>query len=182
MPNPDSNIEVWKPVVGHEGIYSISSHGQLRRDKPENNTYVGRILRPDFPVGYAQYTLHHDGIRYRYKAHQLVAAAFIGPCPDGKQVNHIDGVKTNNFWKNLEYVTGLENHQHASRIGLKAHGEGSGVSTLTEEAVHFIRKNYKPYHKEFGLLPLSKRFNVWRTTISDALYGNTWSHIEGAHP
>jgi hypothetical protein len=49
--------------------------------EPENNTFVGRILIPDFPAGYAQYTLYRNGVGSRFKAHKLVAATFIGPCP-----------------------------------------------------------------------------------------------------
>ena len=91
--------------------------------------------------------------------------------------NHKDGNKKNNFYGNLEYMTQLENHQHASRTGLKAFGERSGRSKLTEDAVRFIRENHTPYHKEFGLQPLSRRFGVNEATISSALYGRTWSHI-----
>lgn len=169
--------EIWKPVVGFEDIYSVSNLGRVRRDRPENNTFAGRILRPDFPAGYAQYTLYKEGVRFRFKAHQLVASAFIGPCPEGKQINHKDGNKQHNWPSNLEYVTGLENHQHAALNGLKARGENTRKSKLTNAKVRFIRLHHKPYHKEFGLLPLSKRFDVSRTTITSALLGKTWGHV-----
>jgi hypothetical protein len=97
--------------------------------------------------------------------------------PKGKEINHIDGVKRNNYWKNLEYLTNLENHQHAARIGLKPKGERSGMAKLTDTAVRFIRKNHKPYHPKFGVLPLSKRFGVHEGTVSSVLSGATWSHV-----
>jgi hypothetical protein len=169
--------ETWKDVVGFEGIYSVSDTGRVRRDKPENNTFAGRILRPDFPAGYVQYTLYKDGIRFRFKAHQLVASAFIGSCPEGKQINHKDGNKRNNQPANLEYVTGLENHQHATQMGLRQVGENTRKSKLTNAGVRFIRQHHQPYHKEFGLLPLSKRFKVNQTTITSALQGKTWKCV-----
>lgn len=56
------------------------------------------------------------------RVHRLVALCFIGPCPAGREVNHIDGDKTNNHIDNLEYVTSSENKRHAVDIGLTAVG------------------------------------------------------------
>jgi ribosomal protein S25 len=50
--------------------------------------------------------------------HQLVTAAFLGPCPEGKQVNHKNGNKRDNRVENLEYLTPDENKAHAKRTGL----------------------------------------------------------------
>ena len=55
--------------------------------------------------------------------HSLVALVFIGPRPEGKQINHIDGVRPNNSANNLEYVTPSENNFHAYMLGLS---EGQG--------------------------------------------------------
>ncbi len=44
--------------------------------------------------------------------HTLVAAAFIGPKPEGKEVDHLDKNKENNYYKNLRYVTRKENMQN----------------------------------------------------------------------
>jgi hypothetical protein len=54
----------------------------------------------------------------QYRVHRLVAHCWIGKCPDGLEVNHIDGVKYNNHYKNLEYVTSKRNKIHAVEMGL----------------------------------------------------------------
>ena len=49
--------------------------------------------------------------------HSLVALAFIGPRPEGMEVNHKDCDKQNNALNNLEYVTHGENQRHAAQMG-----------------------------------------------------------------
>jgi hypothetical protein len=52
-----------------------------------------------------------DGGRKFARVHLLVAAAFIGPCPPGYTVDHLDRDKRNNRPGNFEYVTRLENYR-----------------------------------------------------------------------
>lgn len=100
--------EEWRPVVGYEGRYEVSNRGRLRGPhwgvvKARNNRGYRAVTLVDSP---------HGG-RKTYSVHRLVMAAFVGPCPVDKQVNHIDGNKSNNYIENLEYVTQTENVRHA---------------------------------------------------------------------
>lgn len=125
--------EEWRQVVGFEGRYDVSSLGNVRGwraapgvqlDSPR--PLVGALDR----YGYRKVLLRAGPVRKNAHVHSLVAQAFIGPRPPGHEVNHRDGVKTHNAVANLEYVTAFENHQHASRTGLKASGRRNGASTL----------------------------------------------------
>lgn len=112
--------EYWKPVVGYEGWYSVSKNGLIRRDINGKSTHVGRILKPvvSKTSKYPRVKLHRRGICKRVMVHLLVAEAFIGHNHNNYEVNHKDGVKTNNTLSNLEYVTMLENRRHAWKNGL----------------------------------------------------------------
>lgn len=109
--------EQWKECC--EGFYEVSDWGRVRRAKPGARTKVGRLLKtPVSSHGYATAHCYFSGKARGKYVHRLVAEAFIGPCPPGKQVNHKDGVKTNNNAANLEYVTPKDNTAHARRTGL----------------------------------------------------------------
>lgn len=112
---PASTCETWMPIAGFEGRYSVSSLGRIRRLEGKWSPRGDRLLQPSLsPNGYPQIRLG----RKTFAIHRLVARAFIGLCAPGLQVNHRDGDKANNAVVNLEYVTMLENHAHAHRMGL----------------------------------------------------------------
>ena len=137
--------EEWRAVVGFDGIYSVSNRGSIRRDIGGQGARSGKILKPGSnPGGYCVVILNKYGDRYVRTVHRVVAEAFIGPCPDGLQRNHIDGDKTNNCAENLEYVTPSENMLHSYRTGLRKavsvnSGESNGMSSLTNGQVVEIR-------------------------------------------
>lgn len=101
--------EIWKKVDGFPN-YSVSNLGRVRNDKS------GKQLKPYNMLGYTQVTLRHGGMSVKHTIHRLVAKAFI-PNPEGKpQVNHIDGIRSNNCVDNLEWCTSHENNLHAYRV------------------------------------------------------------------
>jgi hypothetical protein len=109
---PDSP-EQWRVIEGWPG-YEVSSFGRVisyRRKEP-------RVLIGGSSDGYRQVYLHRaDGYRRMARVHSLVAAAFIGPRPDGLEVRHLDGNRTNNAATNLEYATHTENMRDRVRHG-----------------------------------------------------------------
>jgi hypothetical protein len=103
--------------------------------------------------------------------HRIVAEQFLGPCPEGREVNHKDGNKQNNCAWNLEYVTGNENHRHASKAGLKTCGENHPHSKLSADAVGQIRKLSA---QGFRATVLAKMYGVSVRNIYGIKSGEFW--------
>lgn len=110
--------EIWKPVVGYEGLYEVSNLGNIRRIWRYGKPWVHTLKSKTTRDGYLEATLTKNSKAKSIRTHRIVAMAFLGH-PDGKEVNHIDGNKKNNSVENLEWVTPSENQKHAYRIGLQ---------------------------------------------------------------
>ncbi len=105
--------EIWKEIDGFDGQYLISNLGRVKSIKSNKILSYSKHSR-----GYLKVCLSFCGKSKKYYAHRLVAQAFI-PNPDNKrEVNHINGIKTDNSVKNLEWVTSKENNAHAVFTGL----------------------------------------------------------------
>lgn len=122
MPNCN---EIWKPIEGYEGIYSVSNYGRVKRlqrtmynsgTKGGIYTIREKILTPRVNTkrhGYCEISLHKNGKEKRFKIHRLVAIAFIPNPQHLPEVHHKDGNKKNNNVSNLEWVTSKQNKEHA---------------------------------------------------------------------
>ena len=175
--------EIWRVILAHPD-YEVSNLGRVRRITPgSNSSYVGKIrkLNPT-RMGYLQITLiFPDGPR-RFKTHyvhRLVADAFLDTQGDRPEVNHINGIKTDNRVANLEWCSRSENHIHAYRTGLHtaryAHRESIlGHSVMDEATVRRIRamktdgKSGCRIAKELGMKP---------GTVYAVLSGYSWKHV-----
>ena len=166
--------EQWKPIAGYEGIYEISDQGRVKRVAPgpgsSTSTYVGRILNGSLVKGYHQVSLSDCGHRTKSLVHRLVANAFIGPCPSGKEVNHKNGNRTDNRVQNLEYLTRSENQLHAYHVLNRKR-----PNKLTTEQVKEIRRLHATGH--YTQRALAKRFKVYFTTVWHIVHYKTWKHI-----
>lgn len=115
------SIERWLPVVGWEGIYEVSDHGRIRsltRKDSTGRTRRGRVLRPDtYRGGYLRVSLALGGGVTRRSVHHLVLEAFFGPCPDGMEGCHNNGVPNENRLSNLRWDTHPANVADSIRQG-----------------------------------------------------------------
>lgn len=108
-------IEFWTPVVeeGYEH-YWVSTKGRVWNSRSKNLLKGGTCS-----YGYNKVNLYSDNKKKKlFPVHRLVALAFIENHQNKETVNHIDGIKTNNYVDNLEWMTRDENYRHAIEIGL----------------------------------------------------------------
>ena len=133
-----SSTEIWRPVVGFEGLYEVSSRGRIRsRPRPGTN---GGVLKPNKTTkGYPKADLSSGGEITTRLIHRLVLEAFVGACPDGMEACHNDGVKANNRLKNLRWDTPASNYADRDQHGMTARGDKHGNIVLCELDVWLIR-------------------------------------------
>lgn len=162
--------EIWVDIPDYEGLYKISNFGNVLSVK-RNIILKKRITYQ----GYIRYVLFKNGESKEFIAHRLVLKSF---CGDSKlDVNHIDGVKNNNYLDNLEYCTKSENTLHAIRIGLiKKHlGENHSRNKLNNLEVNLIRKLSNEY--KIKGRTLATLFNISTGSVSLIINKKNWSHI-----
>jgi hypothetical protein len=103
-----------RDVKGYEGLYKVNALGKVfsvKRNKMLSETVDKH--------GYVKYCLTKDGTHRQVKAHRIVAEAFIPNPQNKREVNHIDGDKSNNAVWNLEWTRTSENARHSVRVGLR---------------------------------------------------------------
>jgi len=125
--------EIWKDIKGYEGYYQISNFGNVKSLKRKRYNHrlqkiieisTEKFLKPFADKkGYLRIKLQSNTNKRTISIHKLVAQTFISNPNNYPQINHIDGVKTNNCVNNLEWCTCSYNVQEAFRLGLSKKGK-----------------------------------------------------------
>jgi hypothetical protein len=111
------NPRGWKYIEGYEGLYQVHRHGYVR------NSW-GLVLKTYVQnSGYESVKLSKNGTKEAWLIHRLVAAAFVPNLVGLPIINHKDGNKRNNFYKNLEWCDNSHNISHARKTGLNPYNK-----------------------------------------------------------
>jgi len=166
-------MEIWKDVVGYEGLYQVSNLGRVK------NILKDRFLSQSVNTkkfGYYRLVLKNSEGEKHFLVHRLVATAFLGNPPKGYHTNHKNGNTFDNRMENLEWVTAKENSRHRVKVLKNGIGEDCGAAKLKENDVRTIRKILKNNPKTTQT-SLARRFNVSPRAIRFIKNNETWTYI-----
>lgn len=149
-------MEIWKPIVGYENLYEISSAGRIRRKD-------GRILKPwRTRNGYIHATLCNGKSKKQVLMHRLVASAFLEK-PTGKDVvNHKNCNPSDNRAENLEWVSQSENVKYAYDLGRADNAARKKIRCVETGEVYYSSAaaatwvNSEKYHNSKNLNTVSR--------------------------
>ena len=179
--------ETWRDIPGHDGSYQVSDLGRVRsldrivvgvwgRSKaPQTRTKRGQDLRAYVNVergGYRYVNLRLDGRQHMRRVACLVALAFLGPRPAGKQVCHDNGVSNDDRLQNLRYDTPARNNADKERHGTLLRGERHKSSRLSETDVRRIKRGAESPEL------LAAELGVHWGHINDIRRGVRWAHVQ----
>lgn len=178
MPMATEAQEVWRTVVGFDGLYEVSDIGRVRSKRAEI------VMKHNFSGvkrDYAFVPLSENGHRQNAYIHHLVAQAFIGP-PPGRigrgsndwQCNHKNGNKSDNRPENLEWLTHKAHIAHSKENFLGPVGEKAPSAKLNATIVRIIRRcgALGITHEDIGLI-----WGVGRRAVDRIIKRERWAHI-----
>jgi hypothetical protein len=174
--------ETWNPIPDFECLYEVSNLGRVR------NIRTARIRRPGVDKdGYLRLGFSKDKRPKTYGVHRLVMAAFIGKCPDGYEVHHLDNNPSNPRLENLEYVTPCQNQGYRystdgktyipkNPVASRVHLGGTCPRKLNPEAVRDIRNLLAS--NQATVQEIAIRYNIHIKYVADVYRGRYWPHVK----
>lgn len=178
MTATEKNVEKWKPVVGHEGLYEVSSMGRVRslpRELPSKNgsfrKWKGKVLKPEETTkGYLRVVLTGRGSNKHVSIHRTVCLAFHGPPPRSSfVVCHNNGNNQDNRAENLRWDS-----QRSNAIDTITHGSGvNKIDAADAAAIKSLVLTSRFTYRQIG-----DWFGVTKESVSGIANGRTWTHVE----
>lgn len=158
-------MEIWKPIAGYEGRYEVSNHGRVRsldrvieqmgaRGELVRVRYRGKILKPAVCTNLYLRVFLGAGQANCFLVHRLVAKAFVENPNNYPEINHRDGVRSNNVPDNLQWVTRSINITHAHReLPRKLHALTRAVKLVPPSGEPLIFDRQTAAAKYLGVAP-----------------------------
>jgi len=174
-----------KDIKGFEERYAITETGKVwsyakYRLGKTRKFHNGRFLvATRASTGYVVISFSHlDGKRKMLFVHRLVASAFLPNPLNLPQVNHKNGIKTDNHVENLEWCTAKENIHSALKRGSQFGAKGSKhhFAKLDESDISEIRKRFASGNESYGTL--AKQFGVTPSAIGQIIRRISWKHVK----
>lgn len=172
----DTTNEVWKDIPEFAESYEVSNFGRVRSknrmvrhncggEKKVKEKILSQLILPN---GYCQVFLWCEGKRKACLVHRLVLLAFVGKCPEGQEVRHLNSVKTDNRLVNLAYGTHSENVIDTINLGRNSRQK------LNSELALEIRRRA---NNGESVKALSAEFKVSTRAISKIKNNHTYSWL-----
>lgn len=180
--------ELWKDIVGYEGVYRVSSLARIKRLK---TTYTQKSVWGEITVNRVsrihnyhindrnmpRVQLSKNGINKIFSLSRLVAVAFVPNPKNLPIVCHKDDDPVNNYYKNLFWGTQQDNIDDKCNKNRQARGETNGRVKLKETQVIEIRNNFCGGSWSSEIKELAKKYNTTRQNISLIIKRKNWRHI-----
>lgn len=166
----------WRKIPGFD-LYSIREDGQIRRDGCVHCRTKDKPIKLGIDdKGYYRVSLVSDsGKTLTRQVHSLVAAAFLGPRPQGLIVCHNDGVKLHIHHSNLRYDTHKSNTEDLRKHGGGPRGSTAPASKLTEQDIPQIVDLLAT--QRFTQAQIAAMFGVTQRIVWHIANGRTWKHV-----
>jgi len=167
--------EVFKDIKGYEGMYQVSNLGRVKSlirkwvVKEKILKIVPHIRKNKYGVyyndGYLQVGLTDKNKKgHSYSIHQLIARAFIQNPNHYKEINHINGIKSDNIVENIEWCTHSGNISHAVKNKLMKFNYGKDHHNSKYVLQYDL--NGKLIAEYVSITEASKKTNILHSAIS----------------